>query len=120
YGAFDLLTVLSELKPRIGDLITKSIWRVKDNQSLTFSPIFKNQPVEGDVVNPRMSQINHIYEKQLKGYPQNTKMQIDTLVQFIADAFTKTISSKNHLDYIFSAYFSDRILNDFSFGEIEA
>lgn len=120
YGSFMYLTTLSELKPRVGDLITHSIWRVKNNQSLTFCPIFKNQPTKEQVINPRTLNINRLYEKELKSFPNYARIQIDTLVQFIADAFTKRINPENHLDYVFSAHFANKILYEFTNGSIEA
>lgn len=120
YASFMMMTTLSELKPRTGDLITKSTWRLKDNYALTYCPIFKNQPKAKDIINPRTHELNQIYEENLKLYPENIKLQIDNLTQFIADVFTKRINRDNHLDYIFSAFFSDRILNSFENGSIEA
>jgi len=34
------------MKPDAGDLITESVWSVKNKQSLLFCPIFKNQPLD--------------------------------------------------------------------------
>lgn len=48
------------------------------------------------------------------------RAQIDDLVQFIADAFTKRIKAGQHLDYIFSAYFSNKILYELENGSIDA
>ena len=120
YATFVEMTALNELKPHPGDLITKTTWRVKGNQKLMFCPIFRNQPTEKDVLNPRTFEINQQYEKELKKYPDNIRKHIDTLVQFVADAFSKRITSGNHLDYIFSAYFADKIFNQFEDGRIEA
>ena len=119
YAAFNILTVMNELKPRVGDLITKSVWRVKNNKTLKFCPIFRNQPA-ADVLNPRTFEINQLFERTINHYPQNTRNQIIQLTQFIADAFSKIITSGNHLDYIFSAYFASRIFNEIDNGSIEA
>ena len=119
YACFSPMTALNELKPRKGDLITTSKWRVKNDQTLKYCPIFKNQPFEEDVINPRTYELNQLYEKKLKDYPTNLKKQIDLLVKFVADCFTKRINKANHLDYIFSAYFSDKILNIFEEGTVE-
>ncbi|MAC94719.1 MAG: hypothetical protein CMC96_04380 [Flavobacteriales bacterium] len=119
YAAFGIMTVLNELKPRVGDLITKSIWRVKNEQTLKFCPIFLNQPGE-DLLNPRTFEINQEFEKLIKDYPTNIKEQILELSKFIADSFSKRITSNNHLDYVFSAYFSSKIFNEFENGSVEA
>ncbi len=120
YGAFMYMTAPNELKPNVGDLITHSTWRVRNNQTLTYCPIFKNQPTKENVINPRTLEINGAYQKELANFPANVKAQLDNLVQFVADSFTKRVNPENHLDYIFSAYFSNKILYEFSSGEIEA
>lgn len=71
------------------------------------------------MINPRTFEINKLYENKLKGYPINVKQQIDDLVQFVTDSFTKDVKS-NHLDYIFSAYFANKIFHDLDNGTIEA
>lgn len=120
YSAFDMLTVLNELKPQKGDLITISTWRVKNRQQLKCCPIFRNQPAEIDVVNPRTLDFDNIFQERLAEYPTNIQNLILQLVQFISDSFSKKIDTRNHLDYIFSAYFSNKIFNEFENGTIEA
>lgn len=44
YASFSKMTILNELRPQLGDLITETVWRVKSNESLKYCPIFKNQP----------------------------------------------------------------------------
>ncbi|WP_017259283.1 hypothetical protein [Pedobacter arcticus] len=120
YSSFLNFTAMNESQPRVGDLITKSVWKVKGNQTLTYCPIFKNQPLDKNIINPRTFEINKIYQEKLKQYPENIREQIDLLVQFIADVFTKRIHPDRHLDYLFSAYFSNKILYEFENQEIEA
>lgn len=62
YSAFSEMTVLNELQPRKGDLITTSKWRLKDGQTIMFCPIFRNQPEEEDVLNPRTFEIFNQFE----------------------------------------------------------
>ncbi|MBX7206103.1 MAG: hypothetical protein K1X81_11835 [Bacteroidia bacterium] len=122
YGAMFDMTCINELRPKVGDLVTHSVWRIKyDNEGLVYCPIFKNQPPKSKgVVNPRSMEYNDIYIKELKKFPENIQAQIDSLVQFIADSFTKDIRPDRHLDYIFSAYFSNKILYQFENGAIDA
>ena len=115
-----VLVAMSEMKPDIGDLITETTWKVKASQPLTYCPIFKNQPPNNGVINPRMLEISRLHKQKLKEYPPNQSILIESLVQFVADAFTKLIHQNNNLDYIFSAYFSDKILNKFDGGTIDA
>jgi hypothetical protein len=121
YAAFTQITAFGELKPHSGDMVTISHWRLKDpNTRLRFCPIFKNQPKEEHTINPRMFEYNQIYETKVKGFPIYFKEQMDDLIQFVADAFTKYIKPGNDLDYIFSSYFSNKILNEFENGAIDA
>jgi len=120
YGSFLSMTALNEMRPKKGQLITESTWRLKGDQPITYCPIFMNQPVEKDVINPRTYEIYDIYNKKIKEYPENVQAQINTLLQFITDAFTKYVHPSNHLNYIFSAYFSNKIFNQFEDGKIEA
>ena len=120
YASLLNMTAMNETQPRIGDLITESVWRVKENQLLKYCPIFKNQPKEDNVINPRTFEINQVYNKKVREYPDYIREQIDALVQFVADAFTKRVHPNADLDYIFSAYFSNKIFTDFENGTIEA
>ncbi len=120
YGSFLSMTALNEMRPNKGDLITESTWRLTGDQPIIYCPIFKNQPVEKDVINPSTFEINQIYERKVKDYPEKARNQIDYLLQFVTDAFTKYIHPSNHLNYIFSAYFSNKIFNNFENGKIEA
>jgi hypothetical protein len=119
YGGFSIMTILAELRPRKGDLVTHSIWRVKNKTPLKFCPIFKNQPSE-EVINTQMMEIEEMYNNAVKDYPIYLKDAIDELHQFIADSFTKRVDPRNHLDYIFSAYFSDKILHELDNGRVDA
>jgi hypothetical protein len=120
YGTFISLVAINEMRPKVGDLITESTWRLKGNQEIIYCPIFKNQPIQKGILNPKTFEINQLYEDKLKEYPEKVRIQIDSLVQFVTDAFTKLVHPENHLDYIFSAYFSNKIFNVFENGNIEA
>ncbi|MFC4875063.1 hypothetical protein [Negadavirga shengliensis] len=120
YASFIHMTAMNETRPRIGDLVTQSVWRVKRNQTLKYVPIFKNQPIGENVINPRTFEINQIYNKKVRDYPDFLREQIDELVKFVADAFTKRVHPDSDLNYIFSAYFSNKIFTDFENGTIEA
>lgn len=119
YSSFLQFTAMNECQPRVGDLITESTWRVKNNHTLTYCPIFKNQP-SNNVINIRSFEINEIFKKKLKEFPEYERKKIDILVQFVADVFTKVVNPNNHFNYIFSSYFSNKILNDFENGSIDA
>ena len=118
YASFIELISLGEIRPERGDLITRSHWKVRENQGLKYCPIFKNQPKK--TLNHNMWNINQEYEEFMKSYPKHVKAAADLIMQFVADNFTKKVPSDNHLEYIFSAFFSDIILNELESGTIEA
>ena len=119
YSSLMGFTTMNEIRPSVGDLVTDSIWKVKQNQPLKYCPIFKNQPEDG-TINPWTFEVNQIFNNKLKEYPENIREQIDDLVQFVANAFTKRIHPDCHFDYIFSAFFANQIFNEFEDGSIEA
>lgn len=120
YAAFDSMTVLDELKPEAGDLITISKWEMKPEQKLNVSPIFKI--TTKDNVSHNAFSMNFLvgYENSLRKVPKEVAEQIDALIQFMAECFAKEVDNANHLDYFLSAYFTNRIFHEFENGEIEA
>lgn len=118
YATFNSLTALSEIRPEIGDIITTSKWRMKPDVTLRHCPIFLNQPET--TFNPRLFEIEQLYRKSIREYPNEIQEHINLLSQFVADVFTKRINSVSNLDYIFSAYFSDKIFNEYENRTIEA
>lgn len=120
YGSFMSNTAMDELRPKEGDLYTISTWKNLKQTPLSFSPIFRNQPVKENTINPRTIEINNEYEKATHHFPRRLKIATDHLTQFVADAFSKIITPGNNLDYIFSAYFSNKIFNDINNGILDA
>jgi hypothetical protein len=120
YACHDIFTTMNEVRPRRGDLVTESTWRLKQGQSIKYSPIFKNQPSEKDVRNARSMGINQLYKEALDEYSPEVKDQIDSLVQFVTNEFSKRVHPSDNLDYLFSAYFANKILYDLESGSIEA
>jgi hypothetical protein len=120
YASYGMLNIYSEMKPLKGDLVTISTWRSKDNSTLKFHPIFLNQPPDG-TVNLIMYNYNMEYLKLIEQYPPNMKKRITLLNSFVADMFTKRFShNSNDLNYLFSAYFSNRMLNKNNNVDVEA
>lgn len=120
YGTFSMMTALNEMKPEYGDLITRSFWVNKAESPLRVCPIFLNQP-KGDIINPQTWEYENEYRKKVQEtFPNNSADFVIELSQFISDAFARRIDSGNDRDYLFSAYFSDKILNEFEEGRIDA
>lgn len=120
YSSFMHNTAMDELRPKTGDLYTISTWRNIKKLPIAFSPIFRNQPIKENTINPRTFEINNEYEYITSNYPPRLKIATDELTQFIADAFSKYIYPSNKLDYIFSAYFSNKIFTEINNGNIDA
>ncbi|MDA9555665.1 hypothetical protein N9R54_05455 [Pelobium sp.] len=119
YASFGQLMIMSEMRPKVGDLITISTWKNIDNTPLKITPIFKNQPVNG-TINLNSYNFNETYIKLLKQHPPNTVKEIDHLTQFIAEAFSKRFKmNSNYANYVISAYFSNQILNEYG-DQVEA
>ena len=121
YSTSNLITAMKEMKPNVGDLITTSIWRQKeDGYFLNISPIFKKTSLNGRVHNKLSLQFQMAYEKSLKQHSKEIAEQIDELLQFIADCFAKNVAYGNDFDYALSAFYANKILNEFENGTIDA
>ncbi len=123
YSGSNWLNTMNEMNPENGDMITESVWEVIDEQPLKFSPIFKNQPniiKDGiPITNLLSREYDELYQKTFGAYPPNLTKKIDMLIQFITDEFTREVTD-NHFDYLFSAYFSNKIFTELEAGTIEA
>jgi len=119
YAGFIKPTILNELKPEIGDLITTSVWKEKKDCEMFFCPIFLNQPIDG-TLNPRTFEMNQGFERTIKHLAENEKILIRYISQFVADEFSKEINSNNDYEYFLSAYFSNIILHEINNGKVDA
>ncbi len=120
YGTFAWLIAMNEMRPNYGDLITKTIWVNKNKIPLKYFPIFLNQP-DGNFINTRtMKYTDDFFNQVEKIFSKNARDQVIGLAQFISDSYAKRVETKNDRDYLFSAYFSNKILYDFEKGQIDA
>lgn len=119
YGSTLSMTAMNEMKPRVGDLITKSIWKLKEPKHLTYCPIFHIQPTNG-TMNPHSWKLEQEFNKVLRrDFPQEMYEPVIYLSKFIAYHFSKFVHHKRNKDYLFSAYFSNKILNELENGTID-
>ncbi len=120
YASYGMLSILSEMKPELGDLITISTWKNVENATLTFCPVFLNQPPDGSI-NLRSHRYERQFQKLLKDIPKNATIAIEFLNQFVADAFSKRFKhNSNDINYLISAYFANQMLYKFKEHGIEA
>jgi len=121
YSTSNPITALKEMKPQIGDTITTSIWRQKNNRyHLKISPVFKITSLNGVVHNELSLRFKIGYENALKQHDPDTAAQIDELLQFVADCFAKDVEYGNNFDYTMSAFYANKILYEFEGGSIDA
>lgn len=118
YGADFITTALSEMRPKTGDLITKSIWKLKKEHSFKICPIFHVQPTNG-TFNPRSYQFEKNFFDEVIKFPEDEREAVIELSKFIAHYFSKAVNIDNDKDYLYSAYFADKILNELDNGTIE-
>lgn len=119
YGSTMFMTALGEMKPRVGDLITKSIWRLKESKYLKFCPIFHIQPTDG-TFNPNSFELEKEFDKVIKrDFSKEVQEPVINLSKFIASHFSKYVNYKNNKDYLFSAYFANKIMNELDGGTID-
>lgn len=117
YGSTVILTSLNEMNPLKGDLITKSVWKLKEEKVLKICPIFHVQPKNGTVNLNSLNLEKNFYELLNKNFPENTRDIVVELTKFIAFQFSKVVNQDR--DYVFSAYFANKILNEFEGGTID-
>lgn len=119
YAGFIKPTILMELNPDVGDLITTSTWKIKDDRKMVYCPIFLNQPTDG-TLNPDSFILEQTFDKSIKLYSEEERKLIRYVNQFVADEFSKEVKSSNGYEYFLSAYFSNIILYEVNRGKIDA
>lgn len=116
YGGFEPMTILNELKPNVGDLITITEWQLNTDEYFNLVPIFKEM---GTYDNNELSlklQVAYINAtRRLDEYERNHR---DILLTFLTDCFAKPVGDVN-TDYYLSAYFADYIFNVFEGGTVD-
>lgn len=119
YATFDYITALSEMRPEVGEKITVSYWKLKTEYDLCVTPIFKNSTKNGVVHNELSLNAQILSYKMLQQYDENVRKQIQIILQFIADAFSKEVQDGNHFDYYLSSHYANRLLYEFENGELD-
>lgn len=119
YGAQMEITSLTEIRPKAGDLITKSIWKTKDIHNFKICPIFHIQPNNG-TINPKSYELEREFYKEVdKKFSGNFREAVINLSNFIAFHFSNEVDPQNDRDYLFSAFFANKLLNELDGGTIE-
>ena len=120
YGTFNFMTAVKEMKPEIGDLVTVSEWKLRnENDNLITCPIFMEQPTDGSI-NIRLLKMYNSFISDLKRFPPEISRLIFEIHTFYANCFARKINSNNNQGYIFTALLADKILNQYKEGTIDA
>jgi len=114
YGSFYENVALRETKPNVGDKIIISTWR-----NISGRP-FNSYPITNSEIN------NEGVQKATKAFKETKEVNnplfgeiMDLTLGFLASEFVKDAEVKNEkrFEYLFSAYFADKILTPFIEGD---
>jgi len=109
YGGYGMLATTLETTPKLGNLITTSKWKQKENMSLIYFPIFYKQHVA------LTSEFKNDWKNFLdfvESLDKNLSKVLLELLAFITEVFTKPVSKENKKEYLFSALFSNYYLTN--------
>lgn len=107
YGSFNLFTILDEIKPETGKLLTHSIWKVKEGIKLKMCPIV----FEDNDSNTLSSEIRKLHNDYISNLSYLIQETINLHISFFVKCFSKNVEELNHYDYFLSAYISYKIFN---------
>jgi hypothetical protein len=108
YCSFSENIALLEAKPRVGDRIIISEWIKESDEPFVSYPILSNNIQ----INEGLVKAYRSLDKTLSGYPDLLKRINMLYFDFIGGEFVKDIPVVhiNKFEYLFSAYFSDKVL----------
>jgi len=112
YGGFNLMTIIKEMKPKIGINITHSEWKLKDEKPLNMFPVFFITHYKNDPHNSLSLEIKELHETYIAKLSDYEKKGFDLAMDFFAKCFAKSVDEDNHFDYFLSAYISKLILDN--------
>jgi len=109
YGAQTVNAALLETKPAIGDLITVSVWgNTNPEMEILSYPI--NHGKEAIMINADVRKGYTAFQAiKKKNHPLLMKM-MEIIFDFLGEEFSK--QAHHHLDYFFSAFYSQRIFEN--------
>jgi hypothetical protein len=118
YGGFGHFQALFENSPNTGDLFTISTWHQKEETKLHFAIIFHDEQLQ-NLTDMFQNEWNN-YLKQLNKLDQKTQIAIRKLFSLITFFFTKRVSPFKRIEYLFSAFISNKIFEMSCSPKIEA
>lgn len=109
YSALDFNTAVWETQPEVGEYITVSEWKIKDDQKLYNHFIF--HPEETNL--SKESQLAHIaHLEQIGVIREDYKKTFIEILKFIAEEFMKPVDRDKSANYLFSSIIGSRFLQN--------
>lgn len=120
YGTFHFRTAIKEVNPEIGDLITVSRWKLKnESDSLVVCPMFLKQPNDGST-NYVLKTLYNWFIKEMQNFPPPLSNLYFEIHQFYSKCFAREIDLNDNQGYLITALLADKILNKFENGIVDA
>jgi hypothetical protein len=118
YGGFGHFQALFENSPNTGDLFTISSWHQKEETTLHFAIIFHDDKLQ-NLTDMFRNEWNN-YLNQLRKLDQKTQISISKLFSLITFFFTRPVIPSKRIEYLFSAFISNKIFEMSCSRKIEA
>ncbi len=114
YASFILPTLIKETNPDVGDLVTISRWKLKNEDTPLFvSPII-------DYAKCKDYQLLEVFEKALLQEPKDWQVMFFQHYCLTVKHFGKYVERGKDINYIFSAHLADKIFHEIYGGKVEA
>ena len=112
YSSFACIDTTMEMRPKIGQLVTVSEWKLKKEiKKIKLCPIFKKTSLDNIVHNPLSLEIKLNYENYIKSINDKDIELIEIITDFLSEVFSKRVDHTNDSDYFLSAYFANKIFS---------
>ncbi|PKQ60298.1 hypothetical protein BZG01_21130 [Labilibaculum manganireducens] len=116
YATLHKPTALLENFPKVGDLVTTSVWELKDNvedKEMLVYPVI-------DITDTKDIELLNVFTQYLSRFPKEYQECIIADSTLIASCFKRPVKKGQEINYTASAYFADKIFNDWYNQKIQA
>ena len=110
YGGYGKLLAFTEVKPKVGNLVTISKWKQKNNTFILHYPIFFRK--DFSLISPEFDDDYNRVTTILRNLDKNTSDLYTEILDFMSEEFQKPVQGKTKLNYIVSALFSNMLLSN--------
>jgi hypothetical protein len=113
YSSFHFITNMKEVHIELGDIVTRSKWKLKNPSiPLNIFPIYFLTNMEDRPHNSLSLDLWVMHQNYVQELTEEEKECTDLVMEFLAKCFAKEADLNNDLDYYLSAYLSDKILSN--------